>query len=273
MYKFCLNCIDFFLNLNLLSNFVVGFINKLKEKHLQSMKKGLKKLGFLVAVATICALSLGNAQAQDAAKPEKKSSILIGVKGGVTVNKFQVSSSMAATEYYSGGQALAFAHINFNSWVGTALEVGFSQSGAARFNRQDGSVPFTNGVVDYRLSNVQANFLTYFKLPILSVYEPKIFFGPSMDANVYATGNRESVVFDRTTKTRTDATNSFKSMDWAMIVGLGLDFDIKFATLMVDARYRHGITDINNARGLGSNADVRTRGWAVNVGLGFKIGK
>ncbi len=237
------------------------------------MKKGLKNLGFLVAVATICALSFGNAQAQDAAKPEKKTSFLIGVKGGLTVNKFQVSSSVAETEYYSGGQALVFGHLNFNSWVGTALEVGFSQSGTARYNYQSNSVPTANALVDYRLSNVQANLLTYFKLPILSVYEPRVFIGPSMDANVYATGNREGTTFGSTTKTRTDATNSFKAMDWAMIVGAGVDFDLKFATLLLDVRYRHGITDINNARGLGSNADVRTRGWAFNVGLGFKIGK
>jgi hypothetical protein len=244
------------------------------------MKKGLKKLGFLVAVATICALSLGTTQAQDAAKPEKKTSFLIGVKGGLTVNKFQVSSSRSETENYSGGQALVFGHLNFNSWVGTALEVGFSQSGAARY-----SSAATNGgrLTDYRLSNVQANLLTYFKLPVLSQYEPKVFIGPSMDANVYATGNVEGTTAGGSPlKYRVDATNNFKAMDWAMVVGLGLDFDIKFATLLLDVRYRHGITDINNKYGTGDqfisgigagNSDVRTRGWAFNVGLGFKIGK
>ena len=244
------------------------------------MKKGLKNLGLLVAVATICVLSFGNVQAQDAAKPEKKTSFLIGVKGGLTVNKFSVSNDISATNYYSGGQALAFAHLNFNSWVGTALEVGFSQSGAARMMSSG-----TNGgrINDYRLSNVQANLLTYFKLPVLSVYEPKIFIGPSMDANVYATGNVEGVTAGGTpVKYRVDATNNFKSMDWAMIIGAGVDFDLKFATLMIDARYRHGITDVNNKYGANDqfissigtgNQDIRTRGWAFNVGLGFKIGK
>ena len=244
------------------------------------MKKGLKNLGLLVAVATICVLSFGNVQAQDAAKPEKKTSFLIGVKGGLTVSKMLVSHDFSATNYYSGGQALAFGHFNFNSWVGTALEVGFSQSGASRF-----ATSATNGgrLTDYRLSNVQANLLTYFKLPVLSVYEPKIFIGPSMDANVYATGNVEGVTAGGTpVKYRVDATNNFKAMDWAMIIGAGVDFDLKFATLMIDARYRHGITDVNNKYGLGDqyigsigmgNSDVRTRGWAINVGLGFKIGK
>jgi hypothetical protein len=268
------------LNIVFIRNFVVIFINKLKEKHLQSMKKGLKKLSLLVALATVFAFAFSNAQAQDAAKPESKSSFLIGVKGGLTVNKMLVSHDWSATNYYSGGQALAFAHLNFNSWVGTALEVGFSQSGASRF-----ATEATNGprMTDYRLSNVQANLLTYFKLPVLSVYEPKIFIGPSMDANVYATGNVEGMTAAGTPlKYRVDATNNFKSMDWAMIVGLGVDFDIKFATLMIDARYRHGITDVNNSYGLGDqyissigmgNNDVRTRGWAINIGLGFKIGK
>jgi hypothetical protein len=75
-------------------------------------------------------------------------------------------------------------------------------------------------------------------------------------------------------------------MDIGLIIGTGVDFDLKFATLMLDARYRHGFSDINNAYGQSANfiggsgagyplslgnQDIRTRGLSFQVGLGFKL--
>jgi hypothetical protein len=257
------------------------------------MKNGLKK------VALLAALALGtfifDTHAQDASTPEKQSSLILGVRTGVNVNDFSVSGTTRSTTSLAGAQATAFAMYNVNSWVGVSLEAGFSQSGAARFSPNAGfnvgqpgtANSATGNLNDYRLSNVQANLLSYFKLPVLSVYEPKIFIGPSFDFNVHATNNVEGYRFGVPTKYRVDATNQFKAMDIGMIIGTGVDFDLKFATLMIDARYRHGFSDINNAYGQSANfigdgagsgyplspgnQDIRTRGLSFQVGLGFKL--
>jgi hypothetical protein len=255
------------------------------------MKNGLKKVTLLAALA-VGAFTFG-ANAQDASAPEKQSSFILGVRTGVNVNDFSVSGTTKSTTSLAGAQATVFAMYNVNSWVGMSLEAGFSQSGAGRFTPYAGRVNTTPGVVpgnlnDYRLSNVQANLLSYFKLPVLSVYEPKVFIGPSFDFNVHATNNVEGYRFGSPTKYRVDATNQFKAMDIGFIIGTGVDFDLKFATLMLDARYRHGFSDINNAYGqsanfigsaIGSagyplslgNQDIRTRGLSFQVGLGFKL--
>lgn len=240
------------------------------------MKRGLKKVTLLAAVFAVCAVfSLSAQTPPDAAAPEKSSSFVIGARVGVNASEFLVSQSTKATNMLSGAQVTAFAMYNFNNWVGSSLEVGFAQSGAANFKTADGRVH------DYRLSNVQANLLSYFKLPVLSVYEPKFFIGPSFDFNVHATDNVEGVSFGRPIKARYDATNNFKPMDIGLIVGTGVDFDLKWATLMLDVRYRHGLSDINNKYGMSGNApfidsgagnqDIRTRGLSVQAGLGFKL--
>lgn len=248
------------------------------------MKNGLKKATLLAVLAVGAFTFSANAQnnAQNEASPEKESSIIVGVRTGVNLNDFAVSGSARTTTMLAGAQATAFAMYNFNSWVGISLEAGFSQSGAARF--PSGS----NNLNDYRLSNVQANLLSYFKLPVLSVYEPKIFIGPSFDFNVHATNNVEGYRFGFPTKYRVDATNQFKAMDIGMIVGGGVDFDLKWATLFLDVRYRHGFSDINNAYGQSANwigapngatgfplgpgnQDIRTRGLSFQAGLGFKL--
>jgi hypothetical protein len=258
------------------------------------MKNGLKKVTLLAALA-VGAFTFG-ANAQDASTPEKQSSFILGVRTGVNVNDFSVSGTTKSTTSLAGAQATVFALYNVNSWVGMSLEAGFSQSGAARFSPgagfnvgQPGTVTSAGGNLnDYRLSNVQANLLSYFKLPVLSVYEPKVFIGPSFDFNVHATNNVEGYRFGSPTKYRVDATNQFKAMDIGMIIGTGVDFDLKWATLMLDARYRHGFSDINNAYGQSANwigapngatgfplslgnQDIRTRGLSFQVGLGFKL--
>ncbi|MCS6968983.1 MAG: porin family protein [Cytophagales bacterium] len=262
------------------------------------MKNDLKKATLLATLA-VGAFAFGaNAQnPPDAATPGKQSSLIVGVRTGVNVNDFSVSGTTKSTTSLAGAQATAFAMYNFNSWVGVSLEAGFSQSGAARFSPTAGFVHAQPGTAnsiaggnlnDYRLSNIQANLLSYFKLPVLSVYEPRVFVGPSFDFNVHATNNVEGYRFGAPTKYRVDATNQFKSIDIGMIVGAGVDFDLKWATLFLDARYRHGFTDINNAYGqsanfIGSNSpsigyplslgnqDIRTRGLSIQVGLGFKL--
>jgi len=257
------------------------------------MKNGLKKVTLLAALAL--GTFIFDAHSQDASTPEKQSSFILGVRTGVNVNDFSVSGTTRSTTSLAGAQATAFAMYNVNSWVGVSLEAGFSQSGAARFSPgagfnvgQPGTIGSATGgnLNDYRLSNVQANLLSYFKLPVLSVYEPKIFIGPSFDFNVHATNNVEGYRFGVPTKYRVDATNQFKAIDIGMIIGTGVDFDLKFATLMIDARYRHGFSDINNAYGQSANfiggagsgyplslgnQDIRTRGLSFQVGLGFKL--
>jgi hypothetical protein len=228
------------------------------------------------AVVTAALFVGGEAAAQGRAEvASTKSTFMIGVKGGFSLTEFRRGSdgdffagNRGATKI-GGVQGLAFARYNATNWGYVELEAGYSLSGA----NWNGSA--RNGIMTYRLHNVQTNLLFGIKLPVLSVYEPKVFFGPSFDFNFHASERYvgQSINGTSTVYTMRDVTNNFKAMDIGFIFGGQVEFDVKFANLLVDVRYRHGLTQMNNNRisnTLGGGA-VNSAGLSLMLGLGFPI--
>lgn len=243
------------------------------------MKNLLTKVSknLIGAAVVTAALFVGSeAAAQKAEVASTKSTFMIGVKGGFSLTEFRRSgdrdfwaTNRGATKI-SGVQGFAFARYNATNWGYVELEAGYALSGA----NWNGSG--RNGIMTYRLHNVQTNLLFGIKLPVLSVYEPKVFFGPSFDFNFHAS---ERYVGAARTGTGTvytmrDVTNNFKAMDIAFVFGGQVEFDVKFANLLVDLRYRHGLTQMNNnptsSNTLGGGA-VNSAGLSLMLGLGFPI--
>jgi len=266
------------------------------------MKKGLKKFtanafkssrSFL-ALTLACMLGLvGSVQAQEegssesteASSGKKASKITLGVRTGLNLSRFDVAN--VASNYTPGAQAGAFLNIKATNWVTLSVEAAWAQNGAANIYSPDG----VSAVHQFTANNFQGNLLTYFKLPVLSVYEPKFFIGPSFDYIGHVASNTES----RGTfvKDRYDVSKTFKKFDLGLVAGLGVDFDLKFARLFLDARYRQGLLDINDnnipytytgtAAGTLSgfnernpaaairNSTTRTAQWSFQIGLGFDL--
>jgi hypothetical protein len=264
------------------------------------MKKGLKKLTanalkssrFFLALTLACMLGVvGSVQAQEEGSSEstessgkKESKITLGVRTGLNLSSFSIAGNRS--NYLPGGQAGAFLNIKATKWVTLSAEAAWAQNGAAGITAPNNAAITHN----FNTNNFQGNILTYFKLPVLSVYEPKLFIGPSFDYVGHVASNTES----RTNyvKTRYDVSKNFKKFDLGLIVGLGVDFDLKFARLFLDARYRQGLLDINDynvtniytgtAAGLTTfdetnpaaavrNSTVSTGQFSFQVGLGFDL--
>lgn len=278
---------DFFFKSDFISNFVKRnrLINLKKTLTImkRSLNVGLNSLKTAV-VAAVCVFSFTTAQAQDATAPagegssgtKKDSKITLGIRAGLNQSEFRYMGSYAMTQRVSGAQLGVFLNVKLNNWVTQSLEVAWSQNGAR-------NLPWTThsggaGVAEITLNNVQANLLTYFKLPVLSVYEPKVFIGPSWDINTHAGALVQGEAYGLGTKQRVAVTNNFKPLDFGIIAGAGVDFDLKFARLFLDARYRHGISDMNNKNsngnvsyGLPGNREIRTSSFSFQVGLGFSL--
>jgi hypothetical protein len=234
------------------------------------MKKILKTFSFLVALAAVYTLGLSSAQAQDAAQPDStKSKFMIGVRAGLNLSYLRVDNESSGSGFAEGAQAGIFAKYAFNDWVAVSLEAAWSQSGARKMQYRSN---FFNGDAFLQLNNVQLNPLVQFKIPVLSVYEPYLFAGPSFNINYL-----NSVYYG--TLSAKDASNFTTALDLGLLVGAGVDFNLRFATLTLDARYRHGLNDINQKTGvtdglgavLGNNA-WRSSQLSFQVGLGFPIG-
>ncbi len=228
------------------------------------------------AIATaVCAVVLtsGAAFAQEGAG-ETESKLMIGFKSGFNLSDLRTGSAL---DFYrvNGGNAKQFSpqiHVfgryNFNKWVGAELELGWVQNSFTTVR---------NTLTTYRTNNFQANALLNVRIPVLSVYHPRIYIGPSYNYNAYVYSRETGVAFGRNFDQTFEVTNDFSPHDFGVVVGTGLQFDVKFATLLVDARYRHGLSQAVRTRGNSQNSvenfsnassisDV-----ALMVGLGFSL--
>jgi hypothetical protein len=250
------------------------------------MKKILKTFSLLVALAAICTLGLNTASAQDtAAKSDStKSKLMVGLRAGVNTSRFVINNSTETSNFIPGIQAGAFVKYSFNDWVAVAFEAAFSQAGASRVPFNSGSTMSTGDFMSY---NVQLNPVLQCKIPVLSVYEPYFFVGPSFTINPHNTFTFSGVNGSSAFQDKIQVDNSLQPLDFGMLVGAGVDFNLRFAVLTIDARYRHGLSDIRNQNSLdifsnarpteNSNLEIgnqtwRSRQFSVQVGLGFPIG-
>lgn len=259
------------------------------------MKKGLKKLSFnaLKPAKFLAALTLAfciglTANAQDGEEAAEEggddaapSKVTLGIRSGLNLSKFVYAGADNQTSYLSGAEVGAFFTYQATNWVALSVEASWAQNGSANLVGADGTRH------NFTMNNFRGNVLTYFKIPVLSVYEPKFFIGPSFDYIGHVAANSENPGSPSGIKTRYDVTDRFKSFDMGIVTGVGVDFDLKFAKLMLDARYRVGVLDINNntntlgnelgttgsslpSRAMG-NSSIRTGSFGFNVGLGFSL--
>ncbi|WP_169315236.1 porin family protein [Bernardetia litoralis] len=228
------------------------------------------------AIATaVCAVVLtsGAAFAQDGAG-ETESKLMVGFKSGFNLADMRTATDVGYfTENGGNGKNFApqihvFGRYNFTKWVGAELELGWVQNAFTTF---------TNTETTYRTNNFQANALVNVRIPVLSVYHPRFYIGPSYNYNAYVysrqTGSAYGYNFDQTF----EVTNDFSPHDFGVIVGTGLQFDVKFATLLLDARYRHGLSKAIRTRGNSVNSVAPLSNAsgisdvAFMVGLGFSL--
>ena len=256
------------------------------------MKERLEKLNpkplssrlFATLVCLCACLFMLPAQAQDAegadgsGEESAESKLMIGVRTGVNYSKLIISEGSADGSLGDNDQRRAglvfgaFVDYSFNKWFGATGEILFSQQAVRSIAYSDAA---TSGVADYRTDNINVNILLDAKLPVISVYKPKFYIGPSFSFNMGARADVEGNAFGYPVHTVYDATDQFAPMEFGMIIGTGLDFNLKFATLKTDIRYRRGFNDIN-AIGVGLNEALRGRtihsdAISFQIALGFHL--
>jgi hypothetical protein len=235
-----------------------------------SLKRSIRAIA-----AAVCAVILtsGAAFAQEGAG-ETESKLMIGFKAGFNITDLRGAGDV---DYFIknegngkniGPQILVFGRYDFTKWVGADLELGWTQNAFTTYS---------NRVTTYRANNFQANALLNVRIPVLSVYHPRVYVGPSYNYNAYVysrqTGTAYGYNFDQTF----EVTNDFKPHDFGVVVGTGLQFDLKFANLLLDARYRHGLTKAVRTRGNATNSvaplsnSSSLSDVAFMVGLGFSL--
>jgi|SRR5215212_9639905 len=111
----------------------------------------------------------------------------------------------------------------------------------------------------------------YLELPILATYffnprehaiRPKLYLGPSVNYLLF--GEHVGQYARKAT---------FKEVDYALVVGGGFNFRLApMLWLNLDARYTHGLVNMNNYSWISEKNKVFNRSVGLTVGLGFGIG-
>ncbi len=226
------------------------------------------------AIATaVCAVVLtsGAAFAQDGAG-EKESKLMVGFKSGFNIADIRLGAVDYYTNQEGAGKEVApqihvFGRFDFTKWVGGELELGWTQNAFTTYSTR---------MTTYRTNNFQANALLNVRIPVLSVYHPRIYVGPSYNYNAYTYSRETGTAYGYPVDQTYDVTNTFAPHDLGVIVGTGLQFDVKFATLLVDARYRHGFSksvrtagDVTSLTPLVRQASISDVAFMVGLGFGL----
>jgi hypothetical protein len=243
-----------------------------------SLKRSIRAIATAVFAVVLTSGAAFAQSEEGAGEPSSESKLMIGFKSGINLSDIRTSGG---TEYFTSEagqkefapQIHVFGRYNFTKWIGAELELGWTQNAFTLYGG-DGS---TN---TFRANNFQANALLNVRIPVLSVYHPRFYIGPSYNLNAYTyqrvTGQSAILPTAKIDKTY-DVTNAFVPHDFGVVVGTGLQFDVKFATLLLDARYRHGITRTIDAQAGYRNNVLSTvdKGHlsdvAFMVGLGFAL--
>jgi hypothetical protein len=122
--------------------------------------------------------------------------------------------------------------------------------------------------------------INYIEVPVLGKFwipvsdpsmKPFVFVGPDVEFKVSCTA--EGAIIAVTGSEDCDKTNGeimLKSTDFGVTGGAGVQFKAGNQIVRIDARYTHGLTDINDS---GDNRSIKNRAFAATIGLGWPLSR
>lgn len=197
------------------------------------------------------------------AAPASAQSTRLGLKVGLTSSTITGDDAEGAESLngFSGG---AFATFQLSPAFAIQPEILYMSKGAS---------------VDFEDDFTADLKLRYIEVPLLAKYSfgtgplrPAVFAGPALAFRTgceieIESGSGAGQSFD-CEDDDVDLT-AFKSTDFGGILGVGFDYDLGGAALVLDARLGLGLTSIDNTD---SDADAKNRAWSFLVGASFPVG-
>lgn len=116
---------------------------------------------------------------------------------------------------------------------------------------------------EYKLSYLKTPLLLKASVPISS-FRPNVFAGPYASFKLDET----YTYTDLLTGVSVEESNNTKSIDYGIVFGGGIDFDLGSVLLTSDVRYDLGLQELEDVE---EPKDVRNGDFSVNVGVAFKL--
>jgi hypothetical protein len=213
-----------------------------------------------------------------------------GVKAGIASGTFSTSNTVTIGSPETGVQTGIFGNYNITDFLGATLEVLYSNTGAADVDPQyfytvenaainqssNGSRIVNTNVVSQQLS-----------IPILVSYHlngagnlggivPKVYAGGDIGFNLKSSALNTFQIYDNNNDVY--YRNNYESMgervkgiDFGAIVGTSIGIESDLLTYSLDARYRMGLSDINETKSSFVDGSVKRNVFSIMFGVAYKL--
>ncbi len=173
----------------------------------------------------------------------------IGIKLGANSSTAEVSPAQSTSRRWGfAGGAYAGVPVDF---LTLQFEAMYDQKGFTKGSSQ--------GVTDWEIKYSYLDFPVLLRLdvPFDGIVHPFFYAGGSLGILLDAE-ERSS----ETTGEWVDANDRVENLNWCLLFGLGLEI----GNFVLDARFHHGLTNLNKATGILSDVTVKDRTFSILVG-------
>jgi len=151
---------------------------------------------------------------------------------------------------------------------------GFIRFGMGGLNLQAEVLAITKGLsVENLIGEEDAEFeLTYVEIPLTAMFSlgngPYVFAGPYVGFEVSCSGT-----FGDLSGACDENDGSRKETDFGLTGGLGIHVPLGPGSLLLEGRYTHGLSNLNDSQDPADQGDVKTRYFGAFVGYAISIGR
>lgn len=244
-----------------------------------------KGMNFSLRLAWVLGLLIGwgpMALAQDADSGGDSGGTLpitYGAKLGLTSSGFYEfpTKDRDHTGHVTGVAVGGFVNYPITDMFTASAELLYMQQGGTRVELKEsilgGNTILTGNVT---LHNIEIPILIRAGLPgLLPGFKPELIFGPSFGFNIAARQSQDYTFFVEDFPVTTDGTENvraeFQSVQWGLNLGLGTEVAVGDHELYFDARYRMGLSPVNNGYDafnlLRDATDIVTNSFLFSLGF------
>jgi len=212
---------------------------------------------------------------------QQKGGLSFGAKGGLALGNFSTQNHIQVGSIQYGMQAVGFANYSILDYLDVSLEILYSNTGASNISPEyfyaSENAILTNQIVNTSIITHQVS------IPILISYVfnttegiyPRVYIGGDIGFNLKS----NSLNTSKTSFNGNDIfVNQYESMgtrmsskDFGAIIGTAISFGKDNISYTIDARYRLGLSNINESSSSYINSELTRDVFSLMFGVAYKL--
>lgn len=207
-----------------------------------------------------------------------------GLKAGIASGSFSTTKNVSISSPENGVQTGLFGNYSITDFLGASLEVLYSNTGAANVDPQY-FYALENAVLENKIVNTSI-VSQQLSIPVLISYMmpgdgslsgivPKVYVGGDVAFNLksnalnsYNQSEGDGVYYNSKYESMG---NRLKGTDFGFIMGTAIGIESDLFIYSLDARYRMGLSDINDAKSSYVDSSVKRNVFSIMFGIAYKL--